>query len=231
MAWRREDYGYAAAAIAAVAFLAYLIAGNFGLVPSPLGQGHAEALPQAEVAGLVIANPAARPLPAVAVAPKPAPSGPQVGRGDKAAAALAPPTVRIDTRSGTTVQIAQKATILGRVLASAGVRQVVVQFSSTSDGSASALATTQCASATNCAWSVAVPNTLGTYKVVAVATDKAGRIALSNTITITVVNPGNVVGGVVDGVGSTVQGLGSAVQNAQTTLANTVNNLLGALHL
>jgi len=229
MAWRREDYGYAAAAVAAVAFLAYLIAGNFGLVPNPFGLGRADALPQAEVAGLVIANPA-RTLPPVSVAPKPVPAGPRSQRGDKTPP-LAGPTVRIDTKSGTTVQVVQKATVLGRVLAPAGVRQVVVQFSSPSAGVATAVATTHCASATNCSWSVAVPNTLGTFRVIAVATDKLGRTALSNQITLTVVNPGNVVGSVVQGVNNTVSGLGTVVQNAPATLTNTINNLLGALHL
>ena len=77
----------------------------------------------------------------------------------------------------------------------------------------------------------AIPNTLGTFKVIAVATDNAGKSALSNSITLTVVNPGNVVGGVVQGVGTTVQGVGTVVQNLPSTLSNTVNNLLGALHL
>jgi hypothetical protein len=34
--WRREDYGYAAATVAAAALVAFLVAGNFGLVPSPI---------------------------------------------------------------------------------------------------------------------------------------------------------------------------------------------------
>jgi len=228
MTWRREDYGYAAAALAAVAFLAYVVAGNFGLVPSPLGRGHAEALPQAEVAGLVISNPAtARPLPIVDVAPPTsAPTSPTTAPS-ASRTPLAAPSVYIDTPSGTKVGVMSNQTVVGRVAAPAGLTQVRVQYSSMSSGVTTAVATTHCASATNCTWSAPVPQTAGSFKVIALGTDKTGRTALSNTITITVVNPPNVLGGV-PGVGSS--GGGSPVSGAASTLGEAVNSLLGALH-
>lgn len=229
MTWRREDYGYAAATVAAVVFVAYLIAGNFGLVPSPLGHGQTDGLPQAQVAAIAVSNSTSGttlPVPAVAAAPVPVH---RVARSDKPAA-FGPPSVVIDTKSGSSVTLAQKAPVVGRVLASAGVKDVLVRFISNS-GVTTALASTQCTNGLKCSWSVAIPGTIGTYHIMATAEDRAGRTASSNTITLTVVNTGNVVGGVVQGVGSAVSGVGTVVGNAPTLLGNVVNNLVGLLHL
>jgi hypothetical protein len=228
MTWRREDYGYAAATIAAVLLVAYLIAGNFGLVPSPLGRGRADGPPQTDVAALAVASrgPVAS-LPVVAVAPTG--RGPRVPRVD-----VTPlpdgPSVHIDTLSGTTVHVADQATVGGHIVAPADVKQVVVHFVSAA-GSATSVASTKCTDPTMCAWSVAVPNTLGTYRVTAIGSDVLGRSASSNTITLTVVNPGNVVGGVVNGVTTTVKAVPTLVQELPGALTGALRNLLGALHL
>jgi len=220
MAWRREDYGYAAATIAAVAFVAYIIAGTFGLVPSPLGHGRTDGLPQAEVAALAITNTASRTtLPSAGVAPAPAPVH-LVARSDTPAA-LGPPSVFIDTKSGTTVKLIDKATVVGRALAPAGLKNVVVTFASSNGGPTTAFASSRCTNATTCTWSVAIPAVVGTYNVTATVTDAKGRTASSKAITLTVVNTGNAVGGV----------LGALTGSAPAAIGNVANTLLGALHL
>jgi hypothetical protein len=229
MAWRREDYGYAAATLAAVVFLAYLIAGNFGLVPSPLGGGGSGGLPDAQVAALAANEIARSSLPSPLVAPTSfLPSKASV---TKKTVPLGPPSVHIDTKSGTSVSLASKATVVGRVLAPAGVREVVVRFAASNGTVSTSVASTRCATSTNCAWSVAVPATLGTFNVTAIAADRAGRTAPSNQITINVVNPGNVVGGVVQGVGNAVGGVGKVVQSVPGALTGVLDNLIGLLHL
>jgi hypothetical protein len=228
MTWRREDYGYAAATLAAVLFVAYLIAGNFGLVPSPLGRNHADGLPQADVAALALATiRPVGPLPGVAIAPTG--TGPQIPRGDETPLP-AGPSVHIDTLSGSTVHLTDKATVGGHILAPADVKQVVVHFVSSS-GNATSVASNNCTDPTMCAWSVAVPNTLGTYRVTAVGSDVLGRSASSNTITLTVVNPGNVIGSVSHGVTTTVQDGATLVQKVPSALTGALRDLLSALHL
>jgi hypothetical protein len=230
MTWRREDYGYAAATLAAVLFVAYLIAGNFGLVPSPLGLGRTDGLPQAEVAALALANPAGqRGLPVPAVAPPVK----HVARSDQSGTLPAAPSVVIDTKSGTQVTLTDKATVVGRTLAPAGVRNVKVSFMPSSGTPTTVLAFGKCTdtSVRACRWDAPVPALVGTYKVTAVVTDKAGRTTKSNSITVTVVNAGNVVSGAGQTVGNTVTGLTKVVGNAPQLLGNIVNNLVGALHL
>jgi len=229
MTWRREDYGYAVATLAAVAFVAYLIAGNFGLVPSPLGRGRTDGLPQTEVAALAFSNLDGRTLPTPSIAPVPAPIH-REGREDRSPLP-AKPTIEINTKSGTQVTLAQKATVIGRIFAPAGYRAVIVSFKQTTGNPADVVASPSCYEPGKCTWSVPVPTTLGTYQVRAGIVDKLGRAAMSNTITITVVNAGNVVGGVVNGVGNTVNGVGTLLTNAPNTLTGAVNNLLGLLHL
>jgi hypothetical protein len=230
MTWRREDYGYAAATLAAVLLVAYLIAGNFGLVPSPLRRGRAGGLPQADVAALIVTNPAGqRPLPVPGVAPAPLPREVRSDKPD----AFAAPSVVIDTKSGTQVTLAEKASVLGRTLAPAGVRNVKVTFMPSSGTPTTVLAFGKCTDSSYraCNWDVSVPALVGTYKVSAVVTDKTGRTAKSNTITISVVNAGTVVSGVGQTVDNTVTGLTNTVQNAPELLGNLVNNLIGSLHL
>ncbi len=228
MTWRREDYGYAAAALAAVLFVAYLIAGNFGLVPSPLGRGRAEGLPQADIAALAASERTPRSLPLVDVAP----AAPVIVPVKHVAARPAAPTIHIDTVSGTTVKVTQKSTVAGHVTAPAGLRLVAVRFTPNTGPASTAAVKPGCGTAARpCAWSVPVPAALGSYRVTAAVEDALGRTALSNTINVTVIDTGGVVGGVVHGLQTTVSNVPTLISRVPSTLTGTLNNLLNALHL
>jgi hypothetical protein len=227
MNWRREDYGYAAVTVAALAFVAYLIAGNFGLVPSPLSGARADALPQPDVATLTTVTQAqstGQPLPVPAVAPAPNRSTRPVKNRRPTFAA---PSVAISTKSGTTVSVMGPQLVAGTASTPAGARAVAVTFVPSAGSPTKVNASLGCnSSRTKCNWTARVPDAAGNYTVTATVSDRPGKLGRSGSITITVVNPGGVIGGVTKQATGTAQdtGRGAGVVDA-------VNNLFGSFHL
>ncbi len=230
MTWRREDYGYAAATVAAVVFLAYLIAGNFGIVPSPLQIGRSDELPEPDVAVLAVAASNPKPIPIVPIAP--APKDNRKGRQDanrKPTPVYARPTATILTKSGTKVSLTDPGAINGTANAPAGIVKVVVSFLPSSGAAPiDVIAALKCDAARHaCSWVVPIPSLAGVFTVRATVTDTLGRNSASKPIDITVLNTGTVVGGVTNT-------LTAVVEDAPQTLesvAGAVNNLVSLLGL
>ena len=222
--WRREDTGYAVAAAAALAFLIYLLAANFGLVPSPL------APLQASRSNVTIQSPALVDIPlipkaaatvrtAVGHAIKPVT---QHVIGDTTA-----PIVSILTKTGTQVSLAEPGLVQGVATdAGSGLDKVVVAFVNGSQKTLVAASTTCGSGATKqCTWTAPVPGAIGGYSIVAQAVDKAGNIKQSAPIDLTVVNTGSTVKQVTDVVGRVPTVLDKTVGG----VVNTVGALLGGL--
>jgi hypothetical protein len=217
MDWRREDYGYATAAVAAVAFLVYLVVGNFGLVPSPLAPARASAGPPAGIAPL--AAPASGSLgslvPGVAPLPPPTISRPvPVLPSD-----MVPPEVAITTENGASIALGQPAVVGGVVTdASSNIEEVVVTFTQPSGRSSMTTADISCDEKNQCSWTAEIPAVVAAYSVTAQATDAAGNVGHSGTVDIAVLNAGN-----------TVEQVGNVVRNVPDLLENVVQQLLGLL--
>jgi hypothetical protein len=227
MTWRREDYGYAAATLAAVVFLAYLIAGNFGIVPSPLSIGRGDELPEAEIAVLASSQTLTRPVPVAQIAPAPAPKAPKDAT-PTAKPLPAPPTVAISTKSGTQVSVQNPGSINGTATGPAGVLKVEVSFAPSSGDPATVLSTLTCNAGKHaCGWVAKIPSLAGGFRVTATVTDIFGRTSTSKPIDIMVLNPGNVIGGVTSTVDTVVQNAPQTIEQ----LAGVVNNLVGLLGL
>lgn len=221
MDWRREDTGYAAATVVVVAFVGYLLAANFGLVPSPL----APLLDGAPPAAASVAAP-----PDVSVStelPAPPPASPAV---DRPSATLPPasagitdtaePAVSTTTQDGTVFGIAEPATVEGRASdASSGVDEVLVTFLS-SAGSQVVPADVTCSGPgrRTCTWTAEVPSVLASYSVSAQAVDAAGNSAKTKPIDVTVVNTGR-----------TVDQLGETAGRGPNALVGAVDGLLKGL--
>jgi hypothetical protein len=219
MDWRHEDYGYATAAVAAVAFLVYLVVGNFGLVPTPLAPARAAAGPPAGIA----------PLPAPAtgsvgslvpgIAPMP-PVVPTISRPVPVLPTdIVPPEVAITTNSGASIALGQPAVVAGVVTdAASNVEEVLVTFTQPSGRTSTAVAEISCDDENQCSWTAKIPALIGAYSVVAEATDGAGNVGHSESIDVAVLNTGN-----------TVQQVGNVVSNVPSLLENVVGQLLDLL--
>ena len=133
MTWSREDLGYAGATAFAVALLIYLVAGNFGLIPTPFStQDTAFDSPSVLGVDAIAANSA--PDTDVVVEPAPAPSltpsnEPGVPVDPRPGQDTAAPSVEITTAAGTQVSVDQPASVEGvaRDLG-VGVDEVQVTF-------------------------------------------------------------------------------------------------------
>jgi len=213
MAWRREDTAYAAAALAAAAVVVYFVIANFGLVPSPLAPGRAGAGGTIAVPNLGTASSGAssttRPRSPVAAPPVPTQVRPPSALPlTRPAADRTPPTTRITTPSGTQLTTTKPGAVDGTAAdAASGVAGVTVNFTRGSGGgTTSTPAQLRCsASHRNCTWTAKAPSVAGQYTVSATATDRAGNSSRAGTITMTIVDGGDVVTtvtDVVDGVGS-----------------------------
>ena len=225
MDWRREDSGYFAATVGIVGFVAYLIAANFGLVPSPLaplieGAPPAVAAIQAPpdiTTSVFVPNP---PPPAeVAVRPSAShpPATAEVTDGDR-------PAVRVSTADGAQVGLTAAPTVKGLASdAGAGVDKVLVTFQTV--GSKQVVqATLACGPERHvCNWTAKIPAVLATYGVTATAYDEAGNVAKSGSIDVTVVN----TGGTVEEVGETVGRLPGALTGAVEGLLEGLGRVLG----
>ena len=223
MDWRREDSGYLAATAGIVGFVAYLIAANFGLVPSPIA-------PLADAGAPVVAAIQAPPDVSTAVSVNP-PPGPVV---DRPSASHPPaiaeatdtdrPAVRVSTAGGTQVGLTSSPTVEGIATdIGSGVESVLVTFETATDTEVVPAKVTCDASRGRCTWSAKVPAVIASYDVTATVHDRAGNVATSEPIGISVVN----TGGAVEELGETAGRVPSAVGGAVTGLLDAVGRLLG----
>lgn len=195
MTWRREDTGYAVATLATLALVGYLLAANFGLVPSPLSLALGGGTPAAAAVEPVGSASVGVFLPQGTTA---SPSGTATPNGSAPPPSSSDrrrPNVVITTSDGTQFSGAEPATVDGRATdTGSGVARVVVTFSSDA-GSQTVTAKMKCSdgSRRSCTWSARVPGPVGTYSVSATATDGAGNRAKARHITITVVNAGGTI--------------------------------------
>lgn len=191
--WRRQDSVYAAASLAAVALIAFLVAGTFGLVASPFGPTPSSAdlaVPVRTAPAPEDGNGLAGPSPAAA--PEPAP--PAVTAAASATDRTAP-TAAITSSGGTEITLLQRSRIAGTASdAATGVSEVVVTFERNGER-VTAAAELGCRDATrrSCTWSTDVPAVAGSYVVTATAVDRAGNTGESDPVQITVVNIGGPV--------------------------------------
>lgn len=217
--WRREDYGYAAAAAVALSFLLYLIVGNFGLVPSPVAQA-AAASERFSIASLAFpaqpAPPVVAPLPPVPgarpVRVQPLPR--RVSSGDTTA-----PGAQITTDPGTTFAVTEPAVVQGTASdAGSGIAGVLVGFESSDGTVRNVRATVDCAGQASCSWEADVPAEVGTFTVSALAEDRAGNEGRSNDVEVTVVNSGR-----------TLEPVTEVIPRVPTLLNKLVSQVVGLL--
>ena len=216
MAWKREDTIYAAAALAAATVVAYFVIANFGLVPSPLaptrpGSGAIAVPDLGPRASATSGTPRARQS-AVAVARVPTPVRlPPAASPTRPAADRTPPTARFTTAGGTQFSLTSPSTVDGTASdAAAGVGSVNVTFTrGTGGGTTTAAARVACSDASrrSCTWSADVPDVAGQYDVTVRSTDRAGNPSAPASISITVVNGGDVVSTVTSLLGGLVGSL------------------------
>jgi hypothetical protein len=211
-AWRREDSGYLVAALLAAVLVVFIVFGNFGLLPSPFAAPDAEpaiiAAIEPVVAAAAPADVEITPVaaPPTAEEPRPRVGGPPATDGSS-------PAVSFTTESGTSFGLAQPAFVEGVVEdLGSGVDTVLVTFTSTTGTAKTVAADLTCNEArTTCIWRADVPAAVAAgYTVSAEALDRAGNVALSDTLDVTVVNPAGTleqVGGVVERVPNVVNKL------------------------
>lgn len=219
MDWRYEDYGYATAAIAAVAFLVYLVVGNFGLVPTPLAPAQASAGPPAGIAPL--AAPTSGSVGSLVPAVAPIPPAPTTSRPVAVLprADIVPPEVAITTESGASIALGQPAVVAGVATdAASNIEGVVVNFTNASGRTSTISAEISCDDGNQCSWTAKIPAVIAAYRVVAEATDAAGNVGQSAPIDVTVLNTGN-----------TVEQVGNVVRRVPSLLENVVGQLLTLL--
>ena len=222
MHWERADSGYLGAALLAAALVVYFVAGNFGLVPSPLG-----GRPALNDPSIVVPSFALRPLavvPPVPAAPRHTAGHPRAahsrvrGRADRT-----PPAVTITTPPGTHLALASNASVAGTAADDeSGVRRVDVAFTDGSGLKHTKMAALSCGDTgeERCTWSADVPDVVGTYTVAAVASDRAANSSRAKPIVLSVIDLSRATGGA---VGGTVRTTGSLID----LLAGALRTLLG----
>lgn len=197
--WRREDSVYAVASAAALALIAFLVAGTFGLVASPFGPAPSSAelaVPVRTAPAPTAAGETPGPSPVAAPAPS-TPAAATASAGD-----VTPPRADIASAGGTEVTLLNDATITGTAAdAASGVSEVVVSFTGGGEPSTVA-AELSCRDATrrSCSWSADVPSAVGSYEVRATALDRSGNAGQSEPVRITVVDLGGAVADEEDGL-------------------------------
>lgn len=186
--WRREDSWYAAATIVAGAFVAYLVAGNFGLVGTPFGRLDAGAAPITPAIASAIETPTA----SGSASPRPSSTGPPLSTQRPSTDGSAP-TAEIRSSGGTSLSLTSGSRIEGTAHdAGSGVDKVVVTFDRGSGDVTTVPASVSCSNAarTSCSWSAEVPDVAGDYEVTAHVTDRSGNTGRSAPIQTTIANPG-----------------------------------------
>jgi hypothetical protein len=220
IAWRREDSGYLAAAAAAAVVVAYIVFGNFGLVPSPFS---APDVSPAVIDAIQPVGVQAAPIDVQRVAaPDPTITNepPADVPADQPPVDGAKPAVAFTTEAGSSVSVIAPAVVEGIVQdADSGIDKVLVTFA-VQDGTSQVVpAEISCDDAKNrkCVWQAKVPAAVASdYVVTAEAIDRAGNTAVTKAIDYSVVNAGGTVSQVTDVVG-----------RAPTVLGKLVGDLLG----
>ena len=221
--WRREDYGYAAAAAAAITLLLYLVFGNFGLVPSPFAPAALgdESFPVAAVTVPSVDPPTVRPVDAPVTVPR----APGVVVGAAEGFDHAKPAAQITTEPGTSFAVSAAATVVGTAVdTGSGLKEVLVSFITDSGSKQTVTADLTCQNGRRalCNWSAEIPATVADYTISALAVDEAGNEGASGDVNVAVVNPG----GAVEQVGDTVARVPSALTKA---VGGLLRGLTGAL--
>ncbi len=221
MDWRRDDTGYAAAALVAVGFAVYLVAANFGLVPPVLGAlgGATPAQAAIAIAPDVFGEgggSGGTDLPTIPAAPKPRVTPRPAVAIPTPVPDTAHPVLAFSTPDGTALSVAEPATVEGKAAdLHSGVDEVLVTFSSGgNDYVVPAEVTCDDAARRTCTWVAKVPAVVADYSVSARATDRAGNVGDAAPIGLTVVN----TGGVVEQIGETVQRVPSVLTSTIDTL-------------
>lgn len=208
MDWRREDWAYAGGTVVAAALVAYLVAGNFGLVRVPFTPPAVDGAPvrvPALASSSTTTSPAT-PEPVTIVAPRKSPLTTEVLSNDVAA-----PSAAIESAGGATISVTEGSTIEGHAMdLGSGVRDVVAIFTPASGDPVRVPATLHCPNPDRlaCAWTAAVPDLVGSYTVTAEVTDREGNVGLAEAKDVTVVNLGKLVEGLDDGLAATLTAVG-----------------------
>jgi hypothetical protein len=222
--WRREDTGYLAATAGIVGFVAYLIAANFGLVPSPLAplfEGAAPAVAAIQAPPDITTSVSVPNPPPAEVADRPSASHPpaiaEVTDSDR-------PAVRVSTADGTQVGLTGAPTVKGTATdVGSGVDKVLVTFQTAGTKQVVEADLTCGPDGRSCAWTAKIPAVLATYAVTATAYDAEGNVAKSGSIDVIVVN----TGAAVEQVGETVGRLPGALTGAVQGLLQGLGRALG----
>jgi hypothetical protein len=204
--WRREDSAYAGATAVAAALVAYLVAANFGLVPSPFGLKGAERRGELILPALVAA-------PAIVGGTATVPPGQPIANPPLAGTNPtddARPSAAFTTEDGATVTgVTQSAEVLGTATdGRSGVGEVAVTFQPSSGEATRVPARLDCSDSSRrrCTWAAEAPAVAATYDVTATVTDRAENSDTAGPISVTVVNPGgpveDLLGDVLDGLGN-----------------------------
>ena len=208
--WRREDTIYAAATAVAAAFIAFLVAGTFGLVQSPFGSATIARPPQLTTLAARAAAQSAEATPSGTAAPTTAPTAtPDQPVGDRSA-----PSATITSEPGASLSVTEGSTVTGAARDdSSGVRDVIVVFDDAQGQTTPVAAQVKCddTKRTTCTWTAEVPSVAGSYTVTPHAVDRAGNVGQGQAQEITVVNVGGPVEDLLGGVGSLVGGLGATL--------------------
>jgi hypothetical protein len=203
--WRREDWGYAAATLVAAAFVAYLVAGNFGLVGTPFGRLDAGASPVTPA----IASPRLTPG-GLTGSPSPSPTTAPPPGAARRGTDRSSPSGEITTAEGTSLTATEGKKVTGTATdEGSGVDKVFATFDPGSGEPTTVPASVSCSdpSQTSCTWSADVPDVAGDYEVTARVIDRAGNSSVTPPRHITVVNVGGAVDELLPGVVDALRGL------------------------
>lgn len=188
MEWTREDVRYAAATAAAVALVAILAAGNFGLFPSPLPGVDRQPVDDVTVPVVAAGRPAAGGQPSgqtddvdeaanvlggvIPPAPPGPGSAPAPSPGDET-----PPVSTFTTSDGAVLVNPDEAPVTGTVSdEGSGVASVEVTFDGVSTHTRTVEPSCDGAARRSCIWEADPPAAAGTYEVSVRSTDRAGNL-------------------------------------------------------
>jgi hypothetical protein len=217
IAWRREDSGYLAAAAAAAVVVAYIVFGNFGLVPSPFS---APDVSPAIIEAIQPVGAQAAPIDVPRVAAPEETSNERPVAVPAAPVDAAKPAVAFTTEAGSSVSVTAPAIVEGLVQdVGSGIEKVLVTFAAGDGTSKVVPAEVTCDDKTNrkCAWRAKAPAAVASdYMITAEAIDRAGNTAVTKAIDYSVVN-----------AGGTVSQVTGVVERVPTLLGKLVGDLLG----
>jgi hypothetical protein len=179
---------YAGATLAAATFVAYLIAGSFGLVGVPFGPLNSAPLP------VTPAIASANETRAEVGVPPPSVSASITSPStERHSADQSPPSADITSPGGAALSTTESSKVTGTANDDgSGVDKVIVVFDRGSGDVTSVPASVSCSDAhrRRCTWSAEVPDLAGDYEVTAQVTDRSGNASATEPTRLTAVNPG-----------------------------------------